>query len=176
MQINSTNSQTFTGIHVQASKMNKVQRALSDKVAGILEYSDDYQKSIDNGVDLYFLPGKSQNSIFIRFIDIFSDNYYRETSPKKILQTVSSKFDNPFAVADDVITKLQQLFNGKFKTPEFNLKKIINSETDVAKLRPEKYDEIFAEAEDLEKVMGQEEATTLLKNQNLKKLSYDSLF
>ena len=85
MEVRNNYSPAFTGI-VLKSDLNKVQRAISTCVSDMLDYTDEYVKVCDD-VDVYFLPGKSEKSVIVKFMDLFSDMFYRKG--KKNVQTTN---------------------------------------------------------------------------------------
>lgn len=166
MQISNNNSPTFTCIHVRTSAMTQAQKNLSNTIADILNYSDEYQKA-GRDIDVYFLPGKSKNSLLVRFADNFTDNFYR-TDSNKILQTKTSDYTNKYKMVDDIREKLAQIIDGKFRRPQYNETQVINAKTDVAKLRPELYEDIREGAEELEKTIGRENLDDYLATEHLR--------
>lgn len=174
MQISNNNaSPAFSGIKVNTSKMNQAQRNLSNRIADILSYSDEYQKASDCGVDVYFLPTKGSKSVKVAFMDTFSDNFYRK-SPKMIVQNTVEQKENPFKKVDDIIANLKRILAGEFTAPEFDAIKMSEGKTDLAKLRPEITEEIMENSEKLRKFMDEDDVIETLAeshvrvNQNLR--------
>ena len=75
MEVRNNCSPAFTGI-VLKSDLNRVQRNISHCVSDMLDYTDEYVKLRDD-VDVYFLPGKSEKSVIVKFMDSFSDMFFR---------------------------------------------------------------------------------------------------
>lgn len=153
MQIfNNNNNTTFTGFKFQTSKMNQVQSRLSDRIAAVLCYSDEFTKASDMGVDICFLKGQNDKAVKIAFMDIDSDQFYRDG--KKIVNNIGECNRSSFKIADEVIENLKKIINGTFKQPEQNIEKIANAKTDLAKLRPNIYKEMLKDSEDLKNLTG----------------------
>jgi len=149
MQIRNNTPQSFTAIHVNTSKMNKTQTALSNRVADILSYSDEYQHAAKNDIDVYFFPGNNEKSVIVRFLDPFSDNFYKNNKVQHVQTTIESG-KSKFQAADNIRAKLTKILEGKVKAPLADSEKILAGETDLANIRPEIYkqlDDIVKEAD-----------------------------
>lgn len=174
MQISNNNASTaFSGIKVNTSKMNQVQRNLSNQIADILSYSDEYQKAADSGIDVYFLPTKNAKSVKVAFMDTFSDNFYRK-SPKTLVQNTVEQKGNPFLMVDNIIDSLKRILGGEYRAPEFDAYKITEGKTDLGKLRPELTEEIMENLDQLSKFMDKDDIieniakSYISTNQNLR--------
>lgn len=134
MQIqNNYNSLNFTSIHFHSSKMNRAQQSLSNKVADIISYSDEYQHAANNDIDVYFLPGKSEKSVFVRFLDRFSENFFKKNDKQYVQSTIHTD-KNKFTSADNILDKLKMVLSGEAKVEESDIFKIENRETDLGRL------------------------------------------
>ncbi len=162
MQIsNNPNSQAFTGIQVQTSKMNKVQKALSDRISDIISYSDEYVKASEAGVDVYFIPGRVEDRVKVLFMDTDSDMFYRKDNEKRVFTILNADKEN-FKQADNVLEKLKQIVAGVFKEPEYDAEKILKGETDLFELRPELYEDLITEIDELAPGIGRSSAEDLV--------------
>lgn len=134
--LRTTNSQTFGSLYINTSKMTAPQRKLSDKVADIVSISKLYKEADDRNIDIYILPHtKNPENIIIRYIDGWSDNFYRKNG--KILQTIAQKDEISLTVANRVKKQLDKILNGKLPYPVGNPIKAAHGECDLAELRPD---------------------------------------
>lgn len=141
MQVQNNNSQYFSGIHIQASKMNKAQQAISNSISDALDYLPIYDRACDEALDIYILPArKKAESVSVRILDRYSDTFVRDND-RKIMSTEASS-GGAFEAVDNIRLQLRSIFNGLVKRPKYNVNKIIEQKTDLARLRPELYDDI----------------------------------
>ena len=134
MKISNDVSQNFNGIKIQTSKMTQAQKDFSNNVADVLSYTDVYQRAGESGIDVCFMPSpKKKDLVRVRFIDSFSDNFYRRKD-KKIVETWAVDSTNKFNFSDKVANLLNKVINGKFDSPEFDIDKIFQGQTDAAKM------------------------------------------
>ena len=156
MEVSKNYSPSFSGIQIKSSTMNKVQQNLSRTVSDMLDYADEYIKVADD-VDLYFLPGKSKNSVTVRFVDRFSDMFFRKDDRVPLQVSVNKKM-NLDNFVEVLKTKLANIGNGKYAAPEYDEVKFLNGTTDVAKMKPDVYEEAFENMEEVEALMGKDAA------------------
>lgn len=169
MEVRNNYSPAFTGI-VLKSDLNRVQRALSSCVSDMLDYTDEYVKVADH-VDVYFLPGKNDKSIIVKFMDSFSDMFYR--IGKRQVQTSVDAGSNYAKAIENIRTKLKDISEGKFELPEYDETKFLTYNTDLAKLDPNAYDELVEYTEEVAPMVGKETAESLAIDayQRLKKIA-----
>ena len=168
MEVRNNYSPAFTGI-VLKSDLNKVQRAISTCVSDMLDYTDEYVKLSDQ-VDVYFLPGKSEKSVIVKFMDTFSDMFFRKG--KNQVQTTIEASSNYSKYVDNIRAKLKGIDEGKYELPEYDEAKFITHDTDLAKIDPDAYSDIVEDVEALEPMVGKEAAESLAVSsyQDLKKV------
>ena len=141
MQVQNNNSQSFGSIKIQTSKMNKIQKGISKAIADALEYTPEYQLSLNKGLDVYILPTRRRaNEVSIRFIDHGSDCYLRE--PSHSIVNVQGTSRGIFDAADQIREELVRLCDKAFKRPNFDVEKIAEKRTDVARINPNAYDDL----------------------------------
>lgn len=135
-------TQTFTGIRINASEMTDAQAKLSRRISDMLDYTDEYVKTRDT-VDVYMLPGKSEKSIVVKFMDKLSDMFYQrgKTHAQTNINPDKNNFDTS---VDDICKNLNKIETGKYKAPELDINKVLKGETDFAKVDPETHEQ-FAE-------------------------------
>lgn len=163
---NNHKTPAFSGIRVNTSKMNQVQKNLSNKIADILSYSDEYQKASNCGIDVYFLPTANESSVKVAFMDTFSDNFYRK-SPNRLVQNTIITKKNRFTLVDNIIGNLKRILAGEFKSPEFDAYKIAEGDTDLGKLRPELKNKLKKYSEELSKFMDPDEIPEILAKSHI---------
>jgi len=150
MFITNNFSPSFQKVHIQSSEMNDVQRNFVYNLLDDLQYSDEYQKADEENIDLYFLPNeKVQDGVVVKFADNYSDNFYKSCGHDlSCRQSASKRATNGlFKFADSIKEKLNEIFLGKYDRPEFDPEKIVNATTDVAKVNPERYEDIIEDVE-----------------------------
>ena len=155
MQISNNNSPAFGSIHVNTSRMNQVQRDISERVARYLEYASEYITAHKNGYDVYFLPSKRQREVSVKYIDRNSDCFIRVNNGSQI------------TYGDKIAKVLDKINKGLCKFAEFDAKKIVNMETDVAKLRPRSYAALEQGIDDLSTVMYKENMIDYLADEHV---------
>ena len=138
MEVRNNYTPAFTGCLIKSSRMNPIQRDLSHKISTMLDYSDEYVR-LDDAVDVYFLPGKSEKSIVVKFMDTFSDMFF--TKGKSHVKTsIHSENSNYSKSVDDIRAVLNDIEAGKLEVPEDDETKYLNASTDLAKLDAGIYD------------------------------------
>lgn len=165
MEIRNVNSVNFEAMHVNTSKMSRKQRRLSNSLTRALDYTNEYQQASLNNIDVYLLPIKNaaKNSIKIRFIDINSDKFIKN-SKREIVETKINEHENVYSKVDEIRQQLADILSGKYPLPKYSVAAIVNSKTDVAKMNPQRYKDMFEKSEEDEKRIGVEEARTLIKD------------
>ncbi len=130
------NSQTFGKLYIYSSQMNKVQKTLSDKVADSVSISTLYKMADDRNVDVYILPHtKNPNAINIRYMDGWSDNYFKNNG--RFFQTSGEKDELIRTIAARVKKQLSKILTGEIKYPLGNVNDVKTKDTDLQSLRPE---------------------------------------
>lgn len=169
MEVRNNYSPAFTGIVINAPKMNRLQQAISRNISDMLDYTDEYVKVCDD-VDVYFLPGKSEKSVIVKFMDSFSDMFYRRG--KNHVQTTIDASANYSKSVEDLCAKLKGIDEGKYYLPEYDEAKFIARDTDLAKIDDTVYDELLEHSAELEETIGKEAADSLAIHsyQTLKKI------
>lgn len=135
-------TQAFTGIRMNTSGMTDVQTNLSHKISDMLDYTDTYTKLKDS-VDVYMLPGKSEKSITIKFMDRFSDMFFRkgDRAAKMSINADKSNYDES---VNKICLNLNKIESGEYNAADLDVNKVLAGETDFAKVDPETH-EFFAE-------------------------------
>lgn len=133
MLVQNASSQTFNGIHTQTSKMNSVQKKLTNKLIDGITYSDQYIKACEQGIDLcIFRNPKNANGVVVRFLDRDSESFVREKSNKKPLErafVLSGGVEKLIAKLNDVVSGLYPIKNNV----DF-VDLVDNNKTDMCKL------------------------------------------
>lgn len=146
MEIKNTPSpaqtQAFTGIRIKTSEMTDAQAKLSHKISDMLDYTDTYTKASDT-VDVYMLPGTSEKSIVIKFMDKFSDMFFRKGDKAAKMSINAEKSDYNVSI-NKICDNLKKIESGDYNAPEMNVHKVLTGETDFAKVDPDTH-EFFAE-------------------------------
>ena len=147
MQISNTTSPSFGSIQVALSKMNNSQRDISDKFYRAVKYSDDYITYADNDIDIYVLPSKDKKAdVEIRFMDPYSGRFYRGENGKIIKHPLKYDYSDKFwDFTDNVIANFKKIATGAIKRPTANIHNVIMGKTEMAKLNPDKADDIMYE-------------------------------
>ena len=151
MEVRNNCSPAFTGI-VLKSDLNRVQRNISHCV------SDEYVKLRDN-VDVYFLPGKSEKSVIVKFMDSFSDMFFKKGDDH--VQTSIEVSRNYSKAVDNIRGKLKGIEEGKFELPAYDETKFLAHDTDLAKLDPDAYADLVEDVEAVAPKIGKEAAESL---------------
>ena len=169
MEVRNNCSPAFTGI-VLKSDLNRVQRNISHCVSDMLDYTDEYVKLRDD-VDVYFLPGKSEKSVIVKFMDSFSDMFFR--SGKNHVQTTIEVSGNYSKAVDNIQAQLKGIEEGKFELPAYDETKFLANDTDLAKLDPDAYAELAEYVEAVAPKIGKDAAESLAVDsyQRYKKVS-----
>lgn len=169
MEVRNNYSPAFTGIVLKAD-MNKMQRAVSTCVSDMLDYTDEYVKVADD-VDVYFLPGKSAKSVVVKFMNSFSDMFYRKGN--RPVQTTIESGSNYEKAIDNICAKLKAIREGKFELPAYDETKFLTHDTDLAKIDPDAYAELVEDIEAVAPTIGKEAAESLAVDsyQRLKKVN-----
>lgn len=165
MQVSNNTPLAFGSIHVNTSRMNKVQRDISNRIAGYLEYAPEYLAAHEKGYDVYFLPGHNPSAVKVRYIDRNSDCFIKGLNNKILTTSVynGSRITN----GEKIASTLQAINDGLCKLAEFDARKIFNKETDVAKLRPESYSALETGIDDLSQVMHKESMIDYLADEHV---------
>ncbi len=176
MQVQNNYSPSFSGIHIKTSAMNNVQQNLSRRIADMLDYTDEYVKAADT-VDVYFLPGKSEKSVVVKFMDSFSDMFFRK-GKDPVKTSIHSERSNYTTAVDDIRAKLKDIDTGKIDTPIYDEQRLLDGTTDLAKLDPDVYAELTDDVVELKSTLGQESAESIALDiyQRAKKLFSDPEF
>ena len=116
MEVRNNYSPAFTGICIKTSTMNKAQQALSRTISDMLDYTDEYVKVRDD-IDVHFLPGKSKNSVVVKFMDMFSDMFYRKG--ERHVQTTLTVDGNYSKGVDNIAILAIKPNNGRWKNLEY---------------------------------------------------------
>lgn len=142
----STQPQSFKGIRINTSGMTDAQTKTSLRISDMLDYTDEYTKTKDT-VDVYILPGKSEKSIIIKFMDKFSDMFYKKEN--KVAQaSINIEKDDYNKSINEICDNLNKIDAGDYKSPELNVEKVLKGKTDFAKVDPDTY-EYFIEDIDM---------------------------
>ena len=158
MEVRNNYSPAFTGICIKTSTMNKAQQALSRTISDMLDYTDEYVKVRDE-IDVHFLPGKSKNSVVVKFMDMFSDMFYRKG--ERTVQTTLTVDGNYSKGVDNIRAKLKGIDEGKYTLPEYDELRFITHDTDLAKIDDDAYAEIVEDIEALTPTVGKSAAEDL---------------
>ena len=157
MEIRNNYSPAFTGI-VHNASLNRVQQRISGLVSDMLDYTDEYVKVRDN-VDVHFLPGKNEKSVIVRFMDTFSDMFYRRgDSPVQATIEVSSDYSKN---VESIQAKLKGIDEGKYSLPEYDERKFVTHDTDLAKIVHDAYAEMIDDIDALSPTIGKKNAEDL---------------
>lgn len=141
MQVQNNSSQSFNGIRIQTSKMNRVQQAISNSISDALDYLPVYDRACDEALDIYILPArKNAQAVTVRIMDQNSDTFVRDND-RKIMSTEAYS-GSVFEAVDNIRLQLLKIFKGDVQRPGHNVDKIIEQKTDLARLRPELYEDI----------------------------------
>ena len=133
MLVQNASSQTFNGIHAQTSKMNSVQKKLTDKLITGINYSDQYIKACEQGIDLcIFRNPKNANSVVVRFLDRDSESYVKGKSNKKALECAYSLLGG----VEKLTAKLNDVVSGLYpiRNDVDHISLIDNNKTDMCNL------------------------------------------
>ncbi len=156
MQINKVCSPSFKGIYIHKPEMTQAQINYSNDIADAFYYSDAYQDS-KYDVDVCFLPAAS-DGVKISFIDKTNDSYLKKgINSSLIVKTFRKPKNGKFTPSDWVVDILKRFMNGEIKRQEPSVKRIVNKETDAAKLRPEMYEEVDELMQDAVNILGYKE-------------------
>lgn len=139
MQISNNSSTSFGSIQVGLSKMNRVQRGVSNRLFDTIKYSDEYSKISNNDLDIYMLPGKHSNEVEVRLMDPYSGNFIRNEKGVIIRENLRGTLsDRVEAVTDKVIETYNKVIKNIIPRPKENVSKVVNGETEMARLNPAK--------------------------------------
>ncbi len=131
---NNNKAQSFGKLYIYSSKMNTVQQVLSDKVADSISISKSYRQADDRNIDVYILPHtQDPNSINIRYMDGWSDNYFRKDG--RILQTAGHKDELISSIVSRVKKHLDKILNGQVKYPIGKISEKPEDSSDLKNLR-----------------------------------------
>lgn len=159
MQVSNNSSPSFSGIHIKSSAMNDVQQVLSRRISDMLDYSDEYVKVADQ-VDVYFLPGKSEKSVVVKFLDSFSDMFFRNgKDPVKV--SINNERSNFAKSVDEIRGKLLDIDTGKIDSPIYDERRFLDGTTDLVKLDPDVYAELSDDVIELQPTIGRDAAESL---------------
>ncbi|MBD5402133.1 hypothetical protein HDR58_04965 [bacterium] len=136
--------------------MNQTQRRISESIARAISYSDEYLNAGKRGIDVYILPGKKASSVNIRFMDTTSDFFIKGKNSRAYLQEEAIRTSD--TTIENILTKLKNILDGSIPKPQYKEDKVLNRQTDLAKMRPEVYDKIFQESEMLTDIMDDKTA------------------
>lgn len=125
MEIKNEYSPVFNAIYVKTSNMNKAQAQLGRKIAKLVKQTDSYSKIADS-VDLYILPAKSENSIFVRFFDVANKMLFRKDE-QPIQKRINLGNKSYVKNVDGICDVLDDIHSGKIKKNEVNETNIIRS-------------------------------------------------
>ena len=160
MEIRNIHSPSFSAIYIKASAMNNTQTRISNGISRAIEYTDVFNSLMDK-VDLYMLPGKTKDSIVIKFMDVVSDMFYKH-GRSNVQKTVYERHtDNYFNVSDEICKTLEDIANGKIKAPESTDEMILGLKTDLAKINESAYDEMLMNIAEDSQVLSKEEASDI---------------
>lgn len=153
MYLNNNISPSFGSIQVQSSKMNRKQINTSNSLYDTIKYSDEYSKLSDEDIDIYILP-KGKSNIEVRFMDPYSGNFVRDNNRiiKYSLDADSCRFAPKEQLAKQVLDTLQNIVSGIFKRPKIDSRKIVDGNTEMAKLNPSKAENIQEMVEEFENI------------------------
>lgn len=160
MKINNVSFQNFKGIYIHEPEMTQRQINYSYDIADAFEYSDAYQNS-KYDVDVCFLP--STEGVKIKFVDKMNDSFVKKNGRNTIVKTFNRDRNGRHAPADWVIDILERFTNGEFTRPDPSVKRVINKETDAAKLKPKMYDEIDLLMQEAINLLGYKEDSKEVK-------------
>ena len=139
--INTTPS--FGKSHINSSQMNMKQNNMTDLILNKIDYNDEYKKSDENNVDLYFIP-EGKRAINVYCVDVKSQQIIKDNKNKNLKFTFSA--DSGAAAflkqINILLNSLRGINTNEFKRPEVQNNLIANALTDVAVLRPELYENI----------------------------------
>ena len=142
MQINNS-TPSFGKIHINSSEMTSRQNNISNLILDRLDYKDEYLKADENDVDLYFMPAPNQ-SVKVYCVDVNSQQIIKNKNSKDLTHTFSldKGFGNLYTKINALLKSLDKINKKEIKRPLVNTDLIANAQTDVARLRPEVYEEI----------------------------------
>ena len=141
MNIANNISPAFNGCYVHDKNMTKTQKNVSNAIIDAITYSDDYLDADDNYLDVYITPSKDKGSVNVRYMDIENGYYIRDDKHnKKIVQTKVPS-GRALNLADDILSQLREILSGKFERRGYDNKMFQNLNSDLAKVRPELYED-----------------------------------
>ena len=88
--INNSINPSFKGICIKKSAMSRRQFGRAFNLAEQLPFQKYYDKFVNEGKDIFILPGKSINGLLVRVIDKYSGEYYRNSANNKIAEMTVS--------------------------------------------------------------------------------------
>ncbi len=158
MEISNNMSPSFGSIQVGLSKMNRNQRAISDRLFNTIKYSEKYSKISNGNLDIYMLPGKHSNEVEVRIMDPFSGNFIRNKDGKILKESlwgrVSEKVE---AVTDKIIESYKKVLDGVIGRPKENIQNMVSGKTEMARVNPAKHDDLYEGIESWKKLGYSEE-------------------
>ncbi len=142
MNISNNISPAFKGFYVHDENMTRTQKSISNSVINAISYSDEYQAADENNIDIYITPAsKNSNAVSVRYMDKENGYYFRsnKTNGKLVQTTVPS--GAALSLADKITSQLRDILSGKFGFRGFDDKMFENTNSDLAKVRPELYED-----------------------------------
>ena len=139
MKITNCTSPSFNGIKVQKSKMNWLQKGISNRLSRSIEYCDKYAELTKEGadIDIYMLPVKK--GVEVRLVDLYSENFIKNQDGN-IFKMLVDEYGSFEKAADKIIDMYEKVTKGIVKRPEENFEDYIKGNTDVARLNPKEHD------------------------------------
>ena len=118
MQVNNIQSPSFQAIHVQGSKMSKIQRNVAEKLVDSISYSDAYMKAYNELIDVCFVSSKDK-VVDVMFLDRESNKFIRN-GRDEILRVTSKTGQKLSDISTRIQNKLEEIVNGKYVREKFN--------------------------------------------------------
>ena len=135
-------SQAFTGVRMNTSKMDHLQKRMSYKMEELLKIQDSTLFEGDS-INVYLLPEKTNKStggnIIVRYMDTLSGNFLKDAEGKSITHKLENLHNESYwKLTDEIVATVKKVVDGTIARPIANLKRLRNGTgTDFAKLQPE---------------------------------------
>ena len=140
MNIVNNISPAFKGFYVHDENMTRTQKNISNSVLNAITYSDEYLAADANNIDVYITPAnKNGNAICVRYMDKENGYYFRGKNNKLVQTTVSA--GAALSLADKITSQLKDILSGNFGFRGYDDKMFQNTNSDLAKIRPELYED-----------------------------------
>lgn len=141
MNITNNISPAFKGFYVHDENMSKTQKGISNAIIDAISYSDEYQKANENNIDVYITPNKTKNSVNVRYMDKDNGYYFRNSNDNRRIVQTTVPTGSVLSLADKITSQLGDILSGKFGFRGHDNKMFENTNSDLAKIRPELYED-----------------------------------